>query len=264
MHCMSGCKVDEETSDVVTLQQCGYNGEDFIKLDLKNLTWIVQNPLAATFKPWWDADKSRLNATEVFLPLTCPEMLMKFVNRSALQREDITSVHLLQKTPSSLVSCFATGFYPKSAEMFWRRDGEELQDNAEPSETVPNHDNTYQRSIYLNVTSIDSEDWKRYECMFKLSNNTIIKRLEKTAISTNFVSDPESSSPESESDSESDSEFPLDLAIGLVVGLILLCICISGLFLWKNTKNASHFPDTRPYPIYAGTIQNSKHNFEIQ
>lgn len=66
------------------------------------------------------------------------------------------------------------------------RDGEEIQDNMNPVENLPNHDDTYQMTVDLNVSSIAFEDWKRYDCVFKLSNNTIITRLEKAAINTNF------------------------------------------------------------------------------
>uniref|UniRef100_A0A087XK88 Ig-like domain-containing protein n=1 Tax=Poecilia formosa TaxID=48698 RepID=A0A087XK88_POEFO len=252
LQCMSSCELDETSVGVVTFQQCGYNGDNFMKLDSKNMTWVAQHPLAESLKPLWDSAQEQLNNITLFLTFICPPMLKEFVTLSALQREDFTSVALLQKTPSSPVRCFVTGFYPNTAEMFWRRDGEKIQNDEEPSEILPNHNDTYQMSVDLNVSSIASEDWKRYDCVFKLGNKTITTRLEKAAISTNW--DPVSSS----------SEFPLDLAIGLVVGLILLCFCITGLFLWKNVNNASKYPDTSSYPTYPGIIQNCQHNFEIQ
>uniref|UniRef100_A0A3B5R132 Major histocompatibility complex class I-related gene protein-like n=1 Tax=Xiphophorus maculatus TaxID=8083 RepID=A0A3B5R132_XIPMA len=260
LQCMIGCELDEKSAEVVTFQQCGYNGEDFMKLYSKNMTWTAQHPLAEKLKPLWDSAQEGLNNITLFLTLICPQMLEKFVTLSALQREDLTSVALLQKTPSSPVNCFATGFYPNAARMFWMRDGMEIQNDKEPSEILPNHDNTYQMSVYLNVSSIASDDWKRYDCVFRLGNKTKLTRLEKAAISTNWVLDPV---PPSTSPSPS-SKFPLDLATGLVVGLILLCFCITGLFLWKNVNSASKFPDPSSYPTYPGTIQNCQHNFEIQ
>uniref|UniRef100_A0A3B5M929 Ig-like domain-containing protein n=1 Tax=Xiphophorus couchianus TaxID=32473 RepID=A0A3B5M929_9TELE len=179
LQCMSGCELDEKSAEVVTFQKCGYNGEDFMKLDFKNLTWIAQHTLAENFTLELNLDQQRLNNTKVFLSLTCPKVLNEFVIRSALQREDLTSVVLLQKTPSSLVNCFATGFYPNTARMFWMRDGMEIQNDKEPSEILPNHDNTYQMSVYLNVSSIASEDWKRYDCVFRLGNKTKLTRLKK-------------------------------------------------------------------------------------
>ncbi|XP_005808255.3 hereditary hemochromatosis protein-like [Xiphophorus maculatus] len=254
LQCMSGCEMDEKSAEVVTFQKCGYNGEDFMKLDFKNLTWVAQHTLAENFTLKLNLDQQRLNNTKVFLSLTCPKVLNEFVIRSALQREDLTSVVLLQKTPSSLVNCFATGFYPNAARMFWMRDGMEIQNDKEPSEILPNHDNTYQMSVYLNVSSIASEDWKRYDCVFRLGNKTKLTRLKKEI--TEDASDPEPPS--------SSSKFPADLAIGLVVGLILLCFCITGLFLWKNSLNASHFNDRPSYPNYPTTIQNCQHYLDLE
>uniref|UniRef100_A0A3B3TR95 MHC class I-like antigen recognition-like domain-containing protein n=1 Tax=Poecilia latipinna TaxID=48699 RepID=A0A3B3TR95_9TELE len=120
LQCMTGCESDETSAEVVIFQQCGYNGEDFMKADFKNLTWIAQSSLAKNIT-------QELNVYQhQFLSLTCPEMLNEFVNRSALQREGMQWI------------------------------------------------------------------------------------------------------------------FPLDLAIGLVVGLILLCFCITGLFLWKNSINGTY------------------------
>ncbi|XP_014880511.1 major histocompatibility complex class I-related gene protein-like [Poecilia latipinna] len=250
LQCMTGCESDETSAEVVIFQQCGYNGEDFMKADFKNLTWIAQSSLAKNIT-------QELNVYQhQFLSLTCPEMLNEFVNRSALQREDFTSVTLLQKTPSSPVRCFATGFYPNTAEMFWRRDGVEIQNDEEPSEILPNHDDTYQMSVDLNVSAIASEDWKRYDCVFKLGNKTIATRLKKDINITEDASDPVSPS--------SSSKFPLDLAIGLVVGLILLCFCITGLFLWKNSINASHFNHRPSYPNYPTTIRNCQHHCDLE
>uniref|UniRef100_A0A3B5PWZ8 Ig-like domain-containing protein n=1 Tax=Xiphophorus maculatus TaxID=8083 RepID=A0A3B5PWZ8_XIPMA len=219
-----GCKWEEKTKETTSFLQFGYNGADFIKFDPKKLTWIPQTPQAASIKPKWEADEStyHLKRNKDFLNQICPDWLKKYMANN----EDLTSVVLLQKTPSSLVNCFATGFYPNAARMFWMRDGMEIQNDKEPSEILPNHDNTYQMSVYLNVSSIASEDWKRYDCVFRLGNKTKLTRLKKEITED----EPPSSS----------SKFPADLAIGLVVGLILLCFCITGLFLWKNSLNGTH------------------------
>ena len=76
---------------------------------------------------------------------------------------------LLQKSPSSPVSCHATGFYPDRALMFWTRDGEELHDNVDHGEILPNHDGSFQMSVDLNVSSFPAEHWGKYRCVFQLS-----------------------------------------------------------------------------------------------
>ncbi|CAI5691671.1 unnamed protein product [Oreochromis niloticus] len=87
---------------------------------------------------------------------------------SSLQRTVPPSVSLLQWTPSSLVSCHATGFYPDRAVMFWRKDGKEIDEVVPHREILPNNDGTFQMSVDLNVLSFRPEDWSRYECVFQV------------------------------------------------------------------------------------------------
>ncbi|XP_025758231.1 class I histocompatibility antigen, F10 alpha chain isoform X4 [Oreochromis niloticus] len=104
----------------------------------------------------------------------------------------LPKVSLLQKTPSSPVSCHATGFYPDRAVMFWRKDGVQLHEGVDPGEILPNNDGTFQMSIDLNVSSVTPEDWQRYDCVFQLAgvNEHIITKLDKTAIRTNWAEKP--------------------------------------------------------------------------
>uniref|UniRef100_A0A4W6BY77 Ig-like domain-containing protein n=1 Tax=Lates calcarifer TaxID=8187 RepID=A0A4W6BY77_LATCA len=172
---MFGCEWDDETAEVKGYDQYGYDGEDFIEFDLKTETWI------------WDNDRAGLSYIKNYLTQVCPEWLKKYVNygRSSLLRTALPSVSLLQKTPSSPVSCHATGFYPDRAMMFWRKDGEELHEDVDRGEILPNHDGTFQMSVDLKSPA--PGDWERYECVFQLSGvkQDIIKRLDKAGIRTN-------------------------------------------------------------------------------
>ncbi|XP_050924630.1 major histocompatibility complex class I-related gene protein isoform X2 [Lates calcarifer] len=221
---MFGCEWDDETAEVNGYDQYGYDGEDFIEFDLKTETWIAPTPQAVTTKHKWDNDRAGLFYIKNYLTQVCPEWLKKYVNygRSSLLRTALPSVSLLQKTPSSPVSCHATGFYPDRAMMFWRKDGEELDEDVDQGEILPNHDGTFQMSVDLKSPA--PGDWERYECVFQLSGvkEDIIKRLDKAGIRTNRVPP---------------SEFPAAAVIGVVVGLLLLLLCISGLFIWRRNNN---------------------------
>ncbi|XP_041867649.1 major histocompatibility complex class I-related gene protein-like isoform X1 [Melanotaenia boesemani] len=223
---MGGCGWDERTGDVSSFLRHGYDGEDFMEMDMKTLAWIVQNPLAAPIQQMWAANLAAKTNWMQFFTEVCPEWLKKFVSIGPLKEKELPSVSLLQKTPSSPVSCHTTGFYPNTALMFWRKDGEEIHENVEHGEILPNHDWTFQLSVKLNVSSIPPEDWRRYDCVFQLSGleNNITTILDKNMIRTNLVSP---------------SEFPSGAVIGGCVGLLLLLLCITGLFFWKRKNNVS-------------------------
>ncbi|XP_071388564.1 uncharacterized protein [Centroberyx affinis] len=186
---MTGCEWDDETGEVHGFDQYGYDGEDFIALDLKTLTWIAPPPQAVITKHKWDTDKARLAQKKNFLSQICIDWLKKYVDygKSTLQRTVLPSVSLLQKTPSSPVSCHATGFYPDRVMLFWTRDGEELQDLMDYGEILPNHDGTFQMSVQLDVSSVKPEDWGKYECVFQLSGvkEDIVTKLDPAVIKPN-------------------------------------------------------------------------------
>ncbi|XP_051812010.1 major histocompatibility complex class I-related gene protein-like [Acanthochromis polyacanthus] len=187
-HSMYGCEWDDETDEVNGYDQDGYDGEDFISLDLKTETWIAAKSQAVIMKHIWESNKAYIAQNKYYYTQYCPEWLKKYVNygRSSLMRKDLPSVSLLQKTPSSLVTCHATGFYPDRADLFWRKDGEELHEDVDKGEILPNHDGTFQMSVDLKISSIAAEDWKKYDCVFQMSDvkDDIIK-LDKSVIRTN-------------------------------------------------------------------------------
>ncbi|KAM9838520.1 major histocompatibility complex class I-related gene protein-like [Aulostomus maculatus] len=187
---MYGCDWDDETGEVTGFYQDGYDGEDFIAFDLQTLTWIAPNQQAFMSKLKLDNDNARITQRKNYHTKICPEWLKKYVNygRSSLLRTELPKVSLLQKSPSSPVSCFATGFYPNRAAMFWRKDGEELHEDVDLGEILPNHDGTFQMAADL---KLPPEDQGKYECVFQLSGvkDDFVTRLEKDAILSNEKTD---------------------------------------------------------------------------
>lgn len=101
---------------------------------------------------------------------------------------ELPSVSLLQKTPSSPVSCHATGFYPDRVMVFWSRDGEELHEDVEHGELLSNPDGTFQMSVDLDLSVVKPDDWSRYTCVFQLSGveHDIVTKLDPSVIKTNW------------------------------------------------------------------------------
>ncbi|XP_063755221.1 major histocompatibility complex class I-related gene protein-like isoform X1 [Eleginops maclovinus] len=104
--------------------------------------------------------------------------------------------------------------------MFWRKDGEELHDNVDQGETLPNHDGSFQMSVDLDVPA---GDWGKYQCVFQLSGvGDKVLVLDSAEIKTNTGN-------------------PLLLIIGAAVAaLLLLLLLIAGIgFLVYRERNAN-------------------------
>ncbi|XP_037650640.1 H-2 class I histocompatibility antigen, Q9 alpha chain-like isoform X1 [Sebastes umbrosus] len=228
---MYGCEWDDVTEEVKGYFQDGYDGEDFISLDLETETWVAPKLQAVITKHKWDNEKAEIARLKHYLTQICPEWVKKYVNygRSVLLRTELPSVSLLQKTPSSPVSCHATGFYPDRATLFWRKDGEDLHEDVDHGEILPNHDGTFQMSADLKLSSVPPEDWRRYDCVFQLSGvkDDLVTRLDKAVIRTNR-------------EKPTDMTVPIIAAV-VVLALVLIAGMIFGAVIYKK-KNAKRPP----------------------
>ncbi|XP_061674819.1 major histocompatibility complex class I-related gene protein-like [Syngnathoides biaculeatus] len=226
---MNGCEIDDDTGEVVGYNQYGYDGEDFIVLDLETLTWTAPSPQAFTTKIIWDTETKRLEFNKQYYIYRCPEWLKKYLDygKHDLQRKELPSMALLRKTPSSLVRCHATGFRPDLAMMFWRRGGEELHEHVEQGQILPNHDGTFQMSVNVNVSAVPLDEWGEYECVFQLYGveEQLVLKLDKDAIRTNWVPPP---------------KFPMGAVIGVVVVALmaLLLAAVVAYFIRKRRLNS--------------------------
>ncbi|XP_061615548.1 major histocompatibility complex class I-related gene protein-like isoform X1 [Phyllopteryx taeniolatus] len=185
---MYGCEWDDETDEVDGWQHVSYDGEAFISLEVKTMRWIAAHPQAFVTKLNWDRNELRNQNLKHYFTEICPSYLKKYLTngRDFLMRTELPTVSLLQKTPSSPVTCHATGFYPIVAALFWRKDGEELHEDVETGETLRNHDGTFQMTADLKAEVTDEAEG-RYECVFQLSGvaDDIVVKLERRSIRSN-------------------------------------------------------------------------------
>ncbi|CAL8396539.1 unnamed protein product, partial [Gadus morhua 'NCC'] len=162
-------------------------------------------------------------------------------------------VSLLQRSPSSPVVCHATGFYPDRVVVFWTRDGQELHEQVDPGEVLPNHDGTFQVSVDLNLTAVPQEDWGRYECVVQLKGiEDISTPLDPALIRTN------SGCTWTLLKLLGKSGLTIPIIIGLLVLLLAAAAAVVGVLLYKK-RNAS---DQRHKPV--ASSDTSSENTEGQ
>ncbi|KAL7839155.1 hypothetical protein SRHO_G00258130 [Serrasalmus rhombeus] len=215
---MYGCElIDDGTKR--GYHQESYDGEDFISLDMNTLTWTAANTKAFTTKQKWDSDVSRTNRWKNYLENECIEWLQKYVEygRSTLERKVSPEVFLFQKNSSSPVVCHATGFFPKAVMISWQKNGEDLEEDAELRELLPNQDGTFQKRSILTVSS-EELNKHNYTCVIQHSS------LEKEMVLP--VTDHRVLPRDGES-------VGIIVHAGVAVLLLVMIGCV-GVFIWKK------------------------------
>uniref|UniRef100_A0A3B4EE99 Ig-like domain-containing protein n=1 Tax=Pygocentrus nattereri TaxID=42514 RepID=A0A3B4EE99_PYGNA len=144
----------------------GYDGETFISLDQEH-KYVADMPDAETIVRRWSRHGKEKH---IFI-------------RFHVKHFSPPEVSFLQKTPSSPVVCFATGFYPRAVNMSWQRNGEDVSQNVRVGETLPNDDGTFQKRVSLNVTP---EEWNENQYSCVVQHNETIKNLTEE-IKTNYA-----------------------------------------------------------------------------
>uniref|UniRef100_A0A3Q2XZQ6 Ig-like domain-containing protein n=1 Tax=Hippocampus comes TaxID=109280 RepID=A0A3Q2XZQ6_HIPCM len=183
MQWINGCEWDDETGEVNGWNEYRYDGEDFISFEWKTMRWIAANPEAFITKNKWERSDGLKEYTKSYVTEICPVFLKTYVSngRDFLMRTGLPTVSLLRKTPSSPVTCHATGFFPRTSDLFWRKDGEQLHED-----TLPNHDGTFQTKAHLKV-EVTPDAEAKYECVFRLAGveEAIVVKLDGKSILSN-------------------------------------------------------------------------------
>ncbi|XP_036455151.1 class I histocompatibility antigen, F10 alpha chain-like isoform X2 [Colossoma macropomum] len=214
----SGCETGE--NDTVTgYFQFSYDGEDFLILDMSTLTWTAAHQKAVSTKQKWETAGDP-NYRKHYLDTDCVDYLRKYVEygRSTLERKVSPEASMFQKDSSSPVVCHATGFFPKAVMISWQKNGEDLHEDVELRETLPNQDGTFQKRSVLTV-SPEELNKHNYTCIIQHSS------LEKEMVLT--VSDyrvlPDGGSV-------------IIIIITVVAALLIVIIVCFGFLIWKKKK----------------------------
>ncbi|XP_028821941.1 BOLA class I histocompatibility antigen, alpha chain BL3-7-like [Denticeps clupeoides] len=182
---MYGCQWNDETEATDGYSQFGYDGADFLYLDLRSTSYVAPVKEALITKQEWDGAGAKY--WKNYLTQECIDWLKKYVDYGmySLERKVPPQVSLLQTDPSSPVVCHATGFYPDKVMISWQKDGQELHEDVDVGETLSNHDGTFQKRAELKVTP-DERKKNQFTCVVEhKSGDPIHMILTEEKIRTN-------------------------------------------------------------------------------
>uniref|UniRef100_A0A672Q8S0 Ig-like domain-containing protein n=1 Tax=Sinocyclocheilus grahami TaxID=75366 RepID=A0A672Q8S0_SINGR len=182
---MYGCDWDDETGESRGFDQHGYDGQDFIFLDLKELRYITPVLQGIITAQKWNKNREQLELLKQYYEYECVEWLKYFLTlRKAGLEKRAPVVSLLQRSSSSPVECHATGFYPSAVTITWLRKREDHDEDVDLGQLLPNEDGTFQKTSILNI---HPDEWKKhqYVCVVEHEGKTIQKILRENEIKSN-------------------------------------------------------------------------------
>ncbi|XP_053530364.1 BOLA class I histocompatibility antigen, alpha chain BL3-7 [Ictalurus punctatus] len=231
---MYGCERDDDGT-TRGYSQYGYDGEDFLSLDLKTKTWIAPTPQAVITKNKWEATGAEANQWKNYLENTCIDWLQKHVvyGRETLERKVPPTASVFQEEESSPeVVCHATGFFPKTVMITWQKNGEDVHEDVELRETLPNQDGSFQKRSILTLSAEDLQK-HTYTCVIQHSSleKEIVLREEDIRILN-------------------PGGAPIGIIVGVVAVLLVLVAVVAGIVVWK--KKNSGFKPVPPKPASEG------------
>ncbi|XP_036001377.1 H-2 class I histocompatibility antigen, Q10 alpha chain isoform X2 [Fundulus heteroclitus] len=144
-----------------------YDGNDFLSFDDNNQVWVAPTRAAEETKRKWDEVTVLKEYTKGYLEKECMDWMSQFkeFGKEQLEKAIPPKVYLFSrpsKTESTtILTCLATGLYPKEIELRIRRNGRILtkDDLVMTTGVRPNDDNTFQRKDEVEILKSDDSTY---------------------------------------------------------------------------------------------------------
>uniref|UniRef100_A0A673KQA0 Ig-like domain-containing protein n=1 Tax=Sinocyclocheilus rhinocerous TaxID=307959 RepID=A0A673KQA0_9TELE len=227
---MYGCEFDDQTGEKNAFRQFGYDGEDFLHLDLKESRYIspVQQGIPSAQK--WNNNKANLENDKQYLSTECIEWLQKYLQYGKISPQ----VSLLQKSSSSPVTCHATGFYPSGVTFSWMKNGQDHDEDVDLGELLPNEDGTFQKTSTLNVKPEELKK-NKFSC--------VVEHQGKTKTANEIMTNNES--------------VPIGIIVGALAAVVLLVVIgVAGYMVYQKKKGEDKFYDGHKSPSNDSNVFN--------
>ncbi|XP_036001375.1 H-2 class I histocompatibility antigen, Q10 alpha chain [Fundulus heteroclitus] len=164
---MHGCEGETQPDGTMKfvrgMDMYNYDGNDFLSFDDNHQVWVAPAPAALETKRKWDEVTVLKEYTKGYLEKECMDWMTKFKEFGKEQLENAIppEVYLFSRSSktesTTILTCLATGFYPKEIELRIRRNGRILtkDDGVESTGVRPNNDNTFQRKDHVEILKSD-------------------------------------------------------------------------------------------------------------
>ncbi|RVE55451.1 hypothetical protein OJAV_G00236240, partial [Oryzias javanicus] len=168
---MHGCEGVEDEHGNLRFERgvdmYNYDGDDFLGFDDENQVWVAPADAALPTKRKWDDVTALKDYTKGYLEKECMEWMNNFLTYSKTQLKKASPPEIFmfardaKEKSNVILTCLATGFYPKDIVMNIKRNGRILNrdDGVVSSGVRPNEDDTHQRRDHVEILRTDSASY---------------------------------------------------------------------------------------------------------
>ncbi|XP_017542922.1 major histocompatibility complex class I-related gene protein-like isoform X1 [Pygocentrus nattereri] len=200
---MYGCLWDEDTGYSDGFDVYGYDGVNFITLNLESRRFSALVPEAKSMAQEWNRNTTQIETLLLYYTHECVAWLKTFFVKNHKQHkywgaayqyyefEAIVIPTITQHLRPGLLSvvvCHVTDLSTETVQVSWQKNEEDVKDYVEIGETLPSGDGTFQKTIYLAVR-LEELKKNKYSCAVEfrtLTGKSLLTISQDTLFKMNY------------------------------------------------------------------------------